>query len=116
MHSSPIGPPPITATESLASIPPAATVALYATENGSTNAPCANESSSGMRCSHDAFATKYSASAPPIEKPKWSSPLLTTHSPTTRSPCRSPSTAAPTSAISPDHSWPGMIGYETGMM
>ena len=22
----------------------------------------------------------------------------------------------PTSAISPDHSWPGMIGYETGMM
>ena len=39
-----------------------------------------------MRCSQDALATKYSASAPLIEKPKWSSPLLTTHSPTTRSP------------------------------
>ena len=103
-QSRPIGPPPITATSSLASIPPAATAALYATENGSTNAPCTNESSSGMRCSHDALATKYSALAPLIEKPKWSSPLLTTHSPTTRSPALSVVTPLPTSATSPDHS------------
>ena len=63
-------------------------LAAYATENGSTNAPCWNESSSGIRWSQDALATKYSASAPLIENPKWSSPLLTTHSPTTRSPGR----------------------------
>src|SRR5215211_2751102 len=55
-QSRPIGPPPITATESLASTPAAATVALYATENGSTKAPWLNDSSSGILCSHDAIA------------------------------------------------------------
>ena len=90
---------------------------VYATENGSTIAPCLNESSSGSLCSHSPRAFISSASAPSIEKPKWSRPPgPTTHSPTTVSPGLSPRTAAPTSSTSPHHSCPGMIGYETGMM
>ena len=116
VQSRPIGPPPITATSSLASIPSGGHGRVVGDRERLDERALANESSSGMRCSQDALATKYSASAPLIEKPKWSSPLLTTHSPTTRSPARSVVTPLPTSATSPDHSWPGMIGYETGMM
>ena len=55
--------------------------------------PSVNERSSGSLCSHSPRALKYSASAPSIEKPKWSRPAgPTTHSPTTRSPGCSPPT------------------------
>ena len=72
------------------------------------------ESSSGRWCSQPGFATKNSAAAPLMEKPKWSAPI--THSPTTRSPGRNPVTFGPTATTSPDHSCPGMRGYSNGMM
>jgi hypothetical protein len=68
--SSPIGPPPMIATVSLASMPPAASTALYATEKGSTSAPTVCDMPGGSLCSHSPRAVKYSASAPSMEKPK----------------------------------------------
>ena len=47
---------------------------------------------------------KRSAAAPLIEKPKWSAPPLTVHSPTMRSPGRTLRTSGPTATTSPDHS------------
>ena len=85
--------------------------------NGSTRAAWVHVSWAGSLCSHSARATKYSAAAPEIEKPKWSRPPgPTTHSPTTGSPGLTSSTPGPASATSPAHSWPGVTGYRIGMM
>ena len=72
--------------------------------NGSTVAPCCQDSSSGRRWAQSARILNRSAAAPLIEKPKWSAPPLTVHSPTMRSPGRTLRTSGPTATTSPDHS------------
>ena len=64
--------------------------------------------------SQPSLATKSSAAAPLMLKPKCSWPI--THSPTTRSPGAKRVTLRPTATTSAAHSCPGMTGKLNGMM